>query len=91
MLHLSDGLGHLVQVVLYRLRVKTPAHLREVLPLNEFPFEFQVAALLDGVEEQRKPGPILNPLLMRGFSENGEGSEPRLLGVGGQRCRALAG
>ena len=48
MLHLSDGLGHLVQVVLYRLRVKTPAHLREVLPLNEFPSEFQVAALLGG-------------------------------------------
>src|SRR6185295_10281304 len=39
MLHLIDGLGHLMQVVLYRLRVKTPAHLREVLPLNAFPCE----------------------------------------------------
>jgi len=37
-------------VVLYRLRVKTPAHLREVLPLNAFPCEFHVAALLSGIE-----------------------------------------
>ena len=47
MLHFINGLGHLAQVGLYRLWVKTPAHLREVLPLYEFPSEFQVAALLD--------------------------------------------
>ena len=56
MLHLINGLGHLAQVVLYRLRVKTPAHLREVLPLNQFPSEFQVPALLDRVGDQRKSG-----------------------------------
>ena len=48
MLDLIDGLGHLVQVVLYRLRVKTPAHLREILPLNAFPCEFQVCGCSAG-------------------------------------------
>jgi hypothetical protein len=52
MLDLIDGLGHLVQVLLYRLRVKTPAHLREILPLNAFPCEFQSRWLLSWVDRR---------------------------------------